>query len=637
MMKIFRSDLNNTNLLFSNEISAFAEDFKENIWIGTNEGLNILNKNNYTIKPHPDSLLKNKNIGTIINAFDSTVWVGFNNGLKRYNPDYTLNTDYSHYTNKSNALPNSSINQIYEDSYQNIWICMWDNGLYKFNKESNRFIKYPKIGKHDNPFRVFQDSNNNYWVGTWDEGMYLFNPNSFSKETYKKISNPDWESNHNNSRYFSFIQDNYNGYIWAMSLSGLSTYMYNNLGIIEPVNTRNLFQKTNNIFSEIIKDKNGNLWIGAFSEGIYKIDFNKPVIDNFPIPLLQKKSDIAPSFTSLCEDKDGDIWINQNRIGLFIYNPVKNKITNYNEIKELKNIGELNAVSYINYISGLDEIWITNSHNSKVIIIKKEGDNIKYVKDINLSNVTENAGIASLSYEDNQSNIWLASDRTLFIQLYGSDKIIPVKKGLGFINSISQDNNTLWLSTENNGIYKIHIPQELEETQVSKLKIENIKIDIIKDHIQSLTADLSGTVWIGKKDGSLIAYNSSAKTFTNKTYDCGLNGEAILDIISDKYNNIWITTYKKVIEYNPKNNASISYSALDGKQINSHLKNSLFKTKDSKYIYIGGNRGYSRFTPSEHLLAPPQETNVKITDIKIQNESILTPDKIEKFYKKKIL
>ncbi len=633
-MKIFRSDFNNPDLIYSNEISSFAEDFKGNIWIGTNEGLNILNKYSYTIKPHPDSSLKNKNIFSIVNSSDSTIWVGLNNGLKRYNPDFSLNYNYSHSSDLPNALPNSSISQVYEDTYQNIWICMWDNGLYKFNKETNQFIKYPKIGEHDNPFRVFQDSNNNYWIGTWDEGMYLFNPNSFSKETYKKVSKPDWGNNHNNSRYFSFIQDNYNEYIWAMSLSGLSTYKYNNSGIVEPVNTRSLFQKTNNIFSEIIKDKNGNLWIGAFSEGIYKVDFNKPIIENFPIPLLQKKSDIAPSFTTLCEDKDGDIWINQNRIGLFIYSPQKNNITYYNEISELKNIEELKAISYITYISGLDEIWITNTNNSKVIKVKKDGNNIQYVNDIHLGSITEDSGIASLIYEDNQSNIWIASDRAVFIQPYSSKKISLVAKGLGAINSISQDNNnTLWLSTENNGIYKIHIPQELEEKQVSKLKVENITNDILKDHIQSLTADLSGTVWIGKKDGSLIAYNTSAKTFTNKTFDCGLKGEAILDIIADKYNNIWITTYKKVIEYNPKNNASISYSALDGKQINSHLKNSLFKTKDSKYIYIGGNRGYSRFTPSEHLLSKPQQTNVKITDIKIQNESILTPDKIKKYNK----
>ncbi len=633
-MKTFRSDLNNSKLLSSNEIFAFAEDFNGNIWIGTNEGLNILNKQSYTIKLHPDSLLKSCIIYSIVNSSDSTIWVGFNNGIRRYNPDYSLKYDYSHYSDLSNTLPNSSINQIYEDSYQNIWICMWNKGLYKFNKESNQFIKYPSIGEYDNPFRIFQDSNNNYWIGTWEEGMYLFNPNSFSKETYKKVNQSSKQNDHNNSRYFSFIQDNYSQFIWAMSLSGLNTYKYNNIGNIEPVNTRSLFQNTNNIFSEIIKDKNGNLWIGAFSEGVYKIDFNKPVIENFPIHLLQEKSDIAPSFTTLCEDKSGDIWINQNRLGLFIYNPAKNNITYYNEIKELKNIEDLKAISYMSYISGLDEVWITNNSNTKITKIKKEGSNIKYVKDLNLSSVTDNSGIATLLFEDNQSNVWIASDRALFIQLYGSNKINLVKKALGSINSISQDNNnTLWLSTENNGIYKINIPQDLDESKISNLTIDNIKNNVLKNHIQSLIADLSGTVWIGKKDGSLIAYNTTNKTFINKTFDCGLKGEAILDIIADKYNNIWITTYKKVIEYNPKNNASISYSALDGMQINSHLINSLFKTKDSKYIYIGGNRGYSRFSPSEHLLAPPVKTEVKITDIKIQNESILIPGKI-KIYNK---
>ena len=635
-MKVFRSDFNNPDLLTSNEILSFGEDFKHNIWIGTSEGLNILNKNNYSISEHPDSTLKNKHIYSIVNASDSTIWVGYNNGLKRYNANLSLNEEFISDPNYSNLPSNIGVNDIFEDSYQNIWVALWNSGLYKYNKETKQFIKYPKIANTDNPFRIFQDSNNNYWIGTWSEGLFQFNPNVFSNDTYKAVAAPDWKLNNNDYRYFGFVQDDNLHYIWAMSMSGVSTYNYNNKGILSTIDTRNLFKNTNNIFSQIIKDNVGSLWIGAFSEGVFKIDFNKPAIENFPIHLLQNKTDIAPSFTTICEDKDGDIWFDQNRVGPFIYNPDNNTIKFYSEFNKLKRINGLQKVSFMTYISCLDEIWISNQIDNKIIKIKKSNHKIEYihVDDIKLNN--HNIGHVSIIFEDNLSNVWLACENTLLVQTHHSNQIEVVKNGIGSITAITQDNNnSLWISTSNNGIYKIHVPQNLKSEQINNLTIENINNDLLCNHIQTITADLSGTVWIGKKDGGLIKYSTTKKTFTDKTFDCGLKGEAILDIIADKYNNIWITTYKKVIEYNPKNNASISYSALDGMQINSHLKNSLFKTKDSKYIYIGGNRGYSRFTPSEHLFTEPKQTKVNITDIKIQNESILSPNNINKYNKKR--
>ena len=631
--KIFRSDLHNPSLLSSNEISSIAEDNNENIWVGTYEGLNIIDKQTYSIQPHPDSLLKNVTIFSIVNASDSSLWVGYDNGLRRYNKDFSLKKDYSNGINGHNSIPNTSINHIFEDSYQNIWVAMWNNGLYKYNKESDHFIKYPKIGNNDNPFRIFQDARNNYWIGTWNEGVFLFNPNTFSKDTYKEIILPPWKNKSTDNRFFSFVQDDQSNYIWAMSLSGITTFKYNNNGEIEPTDTRNLFKNTNNIFSEIIKDKDGNLWIGAFSEGAFKIDFNKPGIENFPIHLLQNKSNIAPSFTTICEDGDGEIWFNQNRLGPFIFNPETNSLKYYEDISEIKNKDNLHTTAFITYISGLKEIWITTRANSRVIRIKKEGGNIKHIHESPL-NSQEDMGHATIVFEDSQSNVWLANNKALFVKPFDHDNIITAHKNLGSITSITQDyNNALWVSTDTNGIYKLHIPNKLTQNNAGNLPIENINNKHTGVHIQTLASDLSGTVWIGKKDGSLIAYNTTNKTFTNRTYDCGLKGEAILDVITDKFNNLWITTYKKVIEYNPKNNASISYSAMDGMQINSHLKNSLFRSRNSKYIYIGGNRGYSRFTPSEHLFSPPQETNVKITDIKIQNESILNPEEIYRYKK----
>lgn len=624
-MKTFRSDLNNPNLLSSNQIFSISEDFNGNIWIATDEGLNLLNKNTYKIIPHPDTTLRKKSIQTILTSSDSTIWIGYNNIVKRYNPDFTIRDTYANNPDDPNTLPNAFVNYIFEDSYKNIWLSLQNGGLYKHNKESNQFRKYPKIGKIDNPFKMFQDNKNNYWVGTWNDGLYIFTPNSTSKDIYKKIHMPSWKDNKTDKTFFSFIQDDNAEYIWSMSMSGLTTYKYDELGDLIPVNTQELLKNTNNIFSEIIKDKDGSLWIGAFSEGVFKIDFDKPAINNFPIDVLKNKNNIAPSFTSICIDKDKDIWVNQNRLGLFIYSPTKQTIRYFTEFEKLKNISELRKTNNINYISSLNEIWITNDRNTKILKIKKKGSDIISLKETFLNNTFNEPGQINLVFEDNKSNIWIGTNNDLFVQPRGSNNIFPGTTNIGSVNAITQDtNDNLWISSNNKGIYKIAIPQVLSEDKISNLVAENIQSKLLSDHIQSITADLSENIWIGTKEGSVIAYNTTDKSFTNRTVDCGLKGEAILDIISDKYNNIWVTTYKKIIEFNPKNNAYFVYSASDGVQINSHLKGSFYKTTDSKYIYIGGNRGYSRFIPSEKLNSPLPKVQTKITDIKVQNKSILS-------------
>ncbi len=635
-MKIFRSDLNNPHLLTSNDIKSIAEDAKGNLWIGTNEGLNILKKGTFTFISHPDSTLRNKYISSIVTASDSTIWVGYYNGVKRYNTDFGLIEDYSYKENNPKSIPYASVNNIYEDSYQNIWILLWDKGLYKYNKESKLFTKSPKIGKLDNPFNMFQDKKNNYWIGTWNDGLHLFTSNKISENSFTDLESSSRIENNNAQTFFSFTQDDYNHYIWAMSMSGLSTYKYDKRGNIFSINTHDLFKNTNNIFSEIIKDRNGNLWIGAFSEGVFMISFNKPVIQNFPTNIFNNKYNIAPSFTSLCDDNNGNIWINQNRLGLFIYSPEKQNLKYYKEIDKLKDKDELTKISYVTYISSLHEIWITNQQNSKICKIglqknKNLNSDIKYTKDYDLSSISKSPGTTQAIFEDNNSNIWVATSDALFVQPAEAKNMYTIKNTPGSITAISQDvNNNIWISTSNNGIYKLATPKYLTQEQIQKIQFRKITQNSLSDHIPSIAADLSGQIWIGTKEGSIYAYNTTDKTFSNKTSDCGLAGEAILDLIVDKYNNVWITTYKKIIEFNPKNNAHYIYSHSDGIQINSHLKGAFFKPQNSTSIYIAGNRGYSRFTPSEFLLAPPKKSQVQITDIKVQSESILFPHKKNK-------
>lgn len=95
--------------------------------------------------------------------------------------------------------------------------------------------------------------------------------------------------------------------------------------------------KLNNIFSEIVKDKSGNLWIAAFNEGVSMIDLNKPLVQNYSFPVIREKTGFVTNIKNIYEDKEGDLWIDQNRWGIGIYNPDSNKLL-YKDIPSLKTL-----------------------------------------------------------------------------------------------------------------------------------------------------------------------------------------------------------------------------------------------------------------------------------------------------------
>ncbi len=59
--------------------------------------------------------------------------------------------------------------------------------------------------------------------------------------------------------------------------------------MINSVDISSISSKLSNIFSEIVKDKSGNLWIAAFNEGLSMIDLNKPLIQNYSFPSIREK------------------------------------------------------------------------------------------------------------------------------------------------------------------------------------------------------------------------------------------------------------------------------------------------------------------------------------------------------------
>ena len=623
---VFRSDVNNPHLLTNNEITCLAEDKNDNLLVGTKSGLNILNKKTYYISVFGDSLLHNKEIKSVKVTRNGYIWVGTTNGTFCFNSDFSLKKHY-------NTLPMTSVNSFYEDEKGNLWVMLWRNGLYKYDVKNDDFIRMPHVGERDNAFCMHVDRRGNYWLCSWDDGVFLFNPDSNSESIYKPVIIINKEKQSPETVFYSIAEDDANGYIWLMSNSGLYAFRYVDDRSLQEVDVSGLFDRYNNIYSEIIKDREGNLWIAAFNEGLLSIDFEKPHIENFAFPSIKEQTGFATNVTSLHVDEDGDIWFRQNRWGLALYSNNQNKVTLYQDIPILQNQEDFNTAYCIyGFRSMPGVIWVSIENQDIIYEIKKEKGKIISSVSFHLETHCLNAGVPLFFYEDRKNNIWIAASGGLFIKTYNQSEIKPVSYLLGTITGIAEDTRGhIWVSTRNSGVFSFppFTSLPLNESKTEHFTKEDCNLS--SNHIEAICADINGKVWLGTKEGSLFVYDIVAKKFHDQTKLPVFLTEGIHTLVADDFGHIWILTDKRVIKYNPENGASRSYTAKDGVLVSSFKEKSFYKDYQSGKLYFGGNMGISVFNTFEPLEQQQNEIKTIITNVKINNQSVFQANKNGKF------
>lgn len=203
----FKSEMED-DTINSNLIQGIYEDQDGTFWIGSNEsGVNILNENSVKYLNTKNSDLLNDSIRDIT-GLKNNIYLGTNEGLSvltkndKKGEDYTI-TNYT----EENGLPSNKVRSLYVDSKGYVWIGT-NKGIATLDPNNNIIdISYifEKIGVSDKFVRaVYEDSNGNYYIGCFlDGGLIKINPKT-KKYTIYKNKEDDYSSISNNSiRYIT--------------------------------------------------------------------------------------------------------------------------------------------------------------------------------------------------------------------------------------------------------------------------------------------------------------------------------------------------------------------------------------------------------------------------------------------------
>ena len=184
-------------------------DNMDNIWIGTQSGLNRVNtgNNSFSIARFTQADgLSSPSITTITTDKNGTIWIGTPTGVNRF--DKTRFTIF----NQSSGFQVPYIRVLYIDSHGTLYAGTRD-GLYYFDSRSQRFL--PRFNSFDHDITAIQeDKHGNLWIASAGSGLFRTSKNSGQYTTFTG-------GNSLPSDYITGITPDKEGNLWFSSLNGI--------------------------------------------------------------------------------------------------------------------------------------------------------------------------------------------------------------------------------------------------------------------------------------------------------------------------------------------------------------------------------------------------------------------------------
>ena len=588
--KHYKHDKYDKNSIANNYIVDIIEDKNGYIWVSTIGGLSRINPDKDEIKNYyskeDSGNLSNSNLWQILCTKDNRLIASTIDGLNVYDKN---KDKFTRILYKEGELPSQYIYSLEEDINGHIWVGT-DNGLVELDKDLNIVKSYQDAIGDSDVYNVYDDSKGNIWVCTLDNGLFKINLDDKSVENYKnnnsKISIPS-----NNVR--DIISDS-EGKLWIATDKGLCTFDYEREEFI--TYNKKSYQSNSLIDDEIfclLKDSSGLIWIGTYS-GISRFNPNSN-FTHFKLDPYEDNSISGNVIHGIYEDDDKTLWIGTNESGVNIINGESIKHLN----KENSNI----VSDLIEDITGFKNYIFIGTNEGLSVLVKND----KTAKNYTITNYTTKDGLPSNKirslFIDSKGYLWIGTNKGLAILDINNNKIIDItyildEMGVSdkFIRAVYEDskgNYYIGCFLEG-GLIKIN--PNTKEYKIYK-NIENDDSSISNNSIRYINEDLYGNILVGTSHGINIL-NLSTDKFNHYTEKDGLINNTIYGILVDKNNGIWMSTNAGISKLSTEDATFKNFTITDGLQSNEFNGRACFKSKDGN-MYFGGINGFNVFNSQD--------------------------------------
>jgi len=629
----YKSNLFNSDLLTNNNVFCVAEDTKHRLWIGTYSGLNVLDKKTGVIRKIDNPEMNGNGIPQILITSDERILFATEWGIYEYQEDTDSFLCHGG-ENTGNVLPRTAIKSLLEDDRGDIWIGTWDAGLYRYERQTGKYFRYPKLNEQNSAHYIFQDSRKNIWVGTWRGGLVLlkdaYQPDKTTWVTFRHDDkNP---ASISDNIIYALSEDLNTHSLWVGTRRGLSVLpLADNYTGTEAFNNYYPTESDKSIASDevasLLHDRQGLMWVGMIGGGVNKVNTRKASF--YWDQLLEVKRMLkTTSVRSILLDDEGLLWLGIGTYGLGVKNRQTGKFTYYTQMPEFAHYRRISTITCMMQHSATKNIWIA-AYDGGVYEVDKRAPVSQRVRNYYPQDVPWLAGSCVFYiYEDSGHNLWFAtrngvSMRTADGQAVRFDSLQvgnSLMKNIHTMYLTEGGDGDMWIASNTHGVLRLHCDEKGRYT-VSDYAATNGKLNSV--YADCLYRDDKNRIWVGTGGSGLNLYDASTDTFLPVHARWNLPGDAVVSIQGDKEGNLWLGTNVGLIKLTIADDLEHAtfrlYTTVDGLQDNIFIRSSLSVASDGE-MFFGGHRGYNSFYPEkqhEQLFS----SAAMVTDIKIFNQS----------------
>lgn len=437
------------------EIKKLFVDREGNIWIGTSkEGLFKYAKKEQTISqviasPSPSTPLY---IRDILQVTDTSLWVASEAGLFIYNIANNHYSKLQHEKDNPWSLTDNAIYTLSKDHQGGMWVGTYFGGIQYYHLQHTYFEKiFPRSTANSiqgHAIReIVEDRYHNLWIGTEDHGLTVWNQRENSFFTLDQNAHLA----HSNIHGLALAGDSL---LVGTFHQGMDVVDVRTKKVIKHFNNKNTHGELgDNFVFSIYRTRSGRILL-ATSRGAYEFF---PGEDRFqPIKHMQRHI----WYTSIYEDKTGNLWLTTWRDGLFKLSPAT-------------------------------------------------GSRIRFVHNPQ-DNQSLNSNRVNRVFQDSKGNIWAATENGIALWNEKTNKFrrITKKDGLpsNLIFGFQEDSDeNLWISTSR-GLVKMDIHKHTIDLFDTELGLLGLQFNY-----NSVFKDSKGYIYFGSSRG-LIRFNPQLMT-----------------------------------------------------------------------------------------------------------------------------
>ncbi|MFV0290252.1 MAG: two-component regulator propeller domain-containing protein [Mangrovibacterium sp.] len=586
-------------LLSGNRTQSLAEDTLGNIWVGTESGIALFDYGRFEFVSV--DALQQVSIADIAIDGAGRVWVAtIGKGVWRIDTAADGGFDATKFL--PGEIDLSNVNDLFVDT-KNIWIGS-DGGLVVYSLDSGVLnVIYDDLRMRLGSVsvqKIFQDSQENVWIGSAFSGIFKYNLSNRSFVHYPASSDFDGDLSHRTVK--DIIEDEL-GTVIVGTLGGLNYYDSKACVFKQLKDTESLGSP---FVNSLLADESGNVWVGTDKSGVEYYNIHRKPFYSIASD-FDKSSANARTPVNAILVEDDYLWLGTAGGGLSRFRDNQGtyfrKITN--DSRSLSN----------NFVS------VIHRDHEQNLWVGTWGGGLNRLAHINsgyFEHYTHNAGDEnSLGYDfisciDNLNDSELLIGTGLGIDIFNPQekRFTPINESSGIrlelhVGCMLVDSKGfVWVGTEY-GLYCFRVA-DLEQASSSCappyelfLNDSSDSCSIAGNYIISLFESSKGEIWIGtygngicrldKKNGDVV--------FTNFTENEGLCNDVIYGIEEDHKGNLWVSTDNGLSCFNPQSKKVQNYTQHDGLVNNQFYWQSSFCDKNG-YLYFGGINGLNYFDPA---------------------------------------